>query len=171
MLSSIRPALAKGRRSGIPELVLMKFRLLVFLLLLKAAWPQARLDWGSPFAVDGIRLGLTKQAVFKALGAPRESTRGQLEVWKYKDLEVAFRGGEVCRLYGSALQQNNQTLVRAGELVGVVRGRFGEPESAEATGVPRHAEVDLMMYQNETTSIGVFSRAGRVSLVGLSQRR
>ncbi len=149
----------------------MKFRiLLLFLLLLQSAWPQGRLDWGSPFAVDGLRLGFTRQQVFKSLGAPRETTRGQLEVWKYKELEVTFRGNDVCRLYGSALQQNNQTLVRAGELAGVVRGRFGEPESNEANGVPSHPEVDLMMYQNETTTIGVFSRTGRVSMVGLSRR-
>ena len=149
----------------------MKFRLLVlFLFLLRAAWPQARLDWATPFAVDGIRLGDTRQKVFKSLGAPRESTRGQLDVWKYKDLEVTFRGDDVCRLYGLALQQNSQTLVRVGELAGVVRGRFGEPEDNRAMGVQPNPEVDLMMYQNENTTIGVFSRAGRVSLVGLSRR-
>jgi hypothetical protein len=140
------------------------------LLLLQAAWPQARLDWATPFSVDGIRLDFTKQQVFNSLGAPRETSRGQLEVWKYKDLEVSFRGNDVCRLYGSALQQNNQTLVRVGELAGVVRGRFGEPENNQALGIQPHPEVDLMMYQNETTSIGVFAREGRVSLVGLSRR-
>ena len=149
----------------------MKFRLwLLFLVLLQAAWAQARLDWATPFAVDGIRLGYTRQQVFKSLGAPRESSRGQLDVWKYKDLEVTFRGDDVCRLYGSALQQNNQTLVRVGELAGVVRGRFGEPANNQALGVQRHPEVDVMMYQNETTTVGVFSREGRVSLVGLSRR-
>ena len=51
-----------------------------------------------------------------------------------------------------------------------MRGRFGEPENNEALGVQRHPEVDVMMYQNETTTIGVFARAGRVSLVGLSRR-
>lgn len=149
----------------------MKFRILLLcLFLLQAVWSQGRLDWGTPFAVDGIRLGSTKDLVFKSLGAPRESTRGQLEVWKYKDLEVTFRGPEVVRLYGSALQQNNQTLVRAGELAGVVRGRFGEPESNDALGIQRNPDVDVMMYQNETTTIGVFSREGRVSVVGLSRR-
>lgn len=149
----------------------MKSRvLLLFVLLLQAAWPQGRLDWASPFAVDGIRLGYTKQQVFKALGAPRERTPGQLDVWKYKDLEVTFRGDDVCRLYGSALQQNNLTLVRAGELAGVVRGRFGEPENNQALGVQAPPEMDLMMYQNEVTTIGVFSRQGRVSVVGLSRR-
>lgn len=149
----------------------MKLRVLVLLLLLlQVAWPQARLDWSVPFAVDGVGLGDTKQQVFKSLGAPRETSRNQLEVWKYKDLEVTFRGNDVCRLYGSALQQNRQTLVKVGELAGVVRGRFGEPESNEALGVQKHPEVDVLMYQNETTSIGVFSRQGRVSLIGLSRR-
>lgn len=149
----------------------MRFRMLLLcLLLLQVAWSQGRLDWTTPFAVDGIRLGFTRQQVFKALGAPRESTRGTLEVWKYKDLEVTFRAGDVCRLYGIALQQNNQTLIRVGELAGVVRGRFGEPESNEALGVQRHPEVDVAMYQNETTTVGVFARGGRVSLVGLSRR-
>ncbi|MBX3170732.1 MAG: hypothetical protein KF760_25225 [Candidatus Eremiobacteraeota bacterium] len=149
----------------------MKFRILLLCwLLLPVAWPEARLDWASPFAVDGVRLGDSKQQVFKALGAPRESSRSQLEVWKYKDLEVTFRSGDVCRLYGLALQQNNQTLVRVGELAAVVRGRFGEPESNQALGVQQHPEVEVMMYQNATTTIGVFSRAGRVSLVGLSRR-
>lgn len=149
----------------------MKFRvLLLCLFLVQMAWPQARLDWATPFAVDGIRLGSTRQQVFKALGAPRETSRGQLDVWKYKDLEVSFRGDDVCRLYGSALQQNGQTLVRAGELAAVVRGRFGEPENNQALGIQPNPEVDVMMYQNETTTIGVFSRAGRVSVVGLSRR-
>ena len=144
--------------------------LLLFLLLIQLAWPQGRLEWTIPLAVDGIRLGFTKNQVFEALGAPRESKRGLLEVWKYKDLEVTFRAGDVCRLYGMALQQNNQNLVRVGELAGVVRGRFGEPESNEALGVQRHPEVDVLMYQNETTTVGVFARQGRVSLVGLSRR-
>jgi len=149
----------------------MKSRILVlFLFLLQSAWPQARLDWAAPFAVDGIRLDDTRQQVFKSLGAPRESSRGQMDVWKYKDLEVSFRGDDVCRLYGSALQQNKQTLVRVGELAGVVRGRLGEAENNEALGVQRHPEVEVMMYQNESTTIGVFSRAGRVSLIGLSRR-
>ncbi len=150
----------------------MRFQVLLLCLLwLQAVWPQGRLDWATPFAVDGIKLGYTKDQVFKSLGAPRESSRGQLDVWKYKDLEVTFRGTEVVRLYGSALQQSNQTLVRAGELAGVVRGRFGEPESNEGLGIQRNPEVDVMMYQNETTTIGVFSREGRVSLVGLSRRK
>ena len=140
------------------------------LLLLQAVWPEGRLDWATPFAVDGIRLGYTKNQVFKTLGAPRETSRGQFDVWKYKDLEVTFRGDDVCRLYGSALQQSDQTLVRVGELVGVVRGRFGEPGNNQSLGVQSHPEVDVMMYQNETTTVGVFSRAGRVSLVGLSRR-
>lgn len=142
----------------------------MMLLWLGVAWAQARLDWATPFAVDGIRLGDKKQQVLKSLGAPRESSHGSLEVWKYKELEVDFRGDEVCRLYGSALQQNNQTLVRAGELAGVVRGRLGEPENNQALGVQPPPEMDLMMYQNQSTTIGVFSRAGRVSVVGLSRR-
>ena len=144
--------------------------LLLCLLLLQIAWPQARLDWSIPLAVDGIRLGDSKQQVFKSLGAPRENSRGHLEVWKYKDLEVTFRDGSVCRLYGSALQQNNKILIRVGELAAVVRGRLGEPEDNDRLGIQRHPEVDVMMYQSESTSVGVFSRAGRVSLVGLSLR-
>ena len=87
----------------------MNFRILaLFLLTLQVAWPQTKLDWSVPFAVDGIRLGDTRQQVFKALGAPRENTRGKLDVWKYKDLEVSFQGDNVARLYGSALQQTNK---------------------------------------------------------------
>lgn len=141
--------------------------LLLFLLLVQAGWSQVRLDWSVPFAVDGIRLGDTKKQVFKSVGAPRETTHGSLEVWKYRDLEVTFRGDDVCRLYGSALQQNQQTLVHSGELAGVVRGRFGEPDPPTVQPPPG---LDLMMYQNESTTIGVFSREGRVSVVGLSRR-
>ncbi|MBN9420482.1 MAG: hypothetical protein J0I12_33870 [Candidatus Eremiobacteraeota bacterium] len=85
----------------------MKLRvLLLFLLLLQAAWPQGRLDRATPFAVDAIRLGFARHQVFRALGAPSERTPPGLE----------------------------------------------------------------LTYQNETTTIGVFSRQSRVSVVGLSRR-
>lgn len=132
---------------------------------------QTLLDWGRPFSVDGIKLGSSRQEVLNQLGAPQsKSHQNDQEIWKYRDQEVSFRSGQACRVYGSVLQQNSKPLARAGELSGVVRRRLGEPLDNQALGIPPNPGVDLMMYQNEAFSIGVFSREGRVSVVGLTRR-
>ena len=136
--------------------------LVLFLSLLLPTWAQTPLDWTVPFSVDGIQLGFTRQQVLKQLGAPREQVE---QTWKYKDLTVTFRQDQVYRLYGSVLRQKDRTLVQAGELSGVVRRHLGEPASNQVQG-----DMDVMLYQSESLTVGVFSKSGRVSVVGLGRK-
>lgn len=139
--------------------------LLLFLLMIGPALAE-------PYLVNGIALGSSRQEVFQRLGAPTsKSNESLLEVWKYQDWEVGFDGGgSVKRIYGTLLEEDSHTLARVGELTSLVRRRLGEPADLNSLGIQPHPEVDLMMYVRGATLVAVFSREGRVSLVGVQAR-